>query len=113
MDVCGTISKAPDPPGVDIDDWVRVARSHPDLCSVEPVVGLNPFTKESMTYRPHPGDVWIVVDGSPVGIMSWAEYGANEIVVCGEGYHVDAIASRVAELLGASYRPWAPDVDGT
>ena len=103
MNFRGTITKIPDPPGVDFDRWRQVIAAHPNLQPVAPKMGLNPFTKEPLLYRPHPGTTWVMVAGSQVGMMSWAEDGTNKIAVDGDSDAVDQIAMQVAAQLGGSY----------
>jgi hypothetical protein len=106
MDFLGSIKTQADPPGIDLERWRAVIASHRNLAAVEPVVGVNPFTKEPLTYRPHPGSARVVVGGKEVGSMSWALDGAHEIDVWGEASAVDDIARDVAGELGASHERW-------
>jgi hypothetical protein len=103
MDFLGSIKATVDPPGIDLDQWCRVISAHPNLAAVSPVVGINPLTKAPYTYRPHPGDVRVVVAGKDVGSMNWALDGSHHIDVWGEAGTVDGVATDVAAQLGGAY----------
>jgi hypothetical protein len=106
MDFLGSIKAQADPPGIDLERWRAVIASHRNLAAVEPVVGVNPFTKGPFTYRPHPGDAPVVVGGKKVGEMTWPLDGSHEVDVWGEDSAVEDIARDVAGALGASYERW-------
>jgi len=105
MNLIGTISMKPDPPGVDKARWVEIIREHPNLALFEPSEGINPFTKEPMIFQPRPDTARVLVGGREVGKMSWGKRGANIIQVFGDVEDVGPIAHEVAASLGAQFNP--------
>jgi len=101
MEAIGTISMAGDPAGIDLDKWTSIIAAHPNLGSIAPVEGINPFTRAPMTFKGHPGDANVVIDGKIVGHMEWAPDDSNQIRVIGDPALVRAIAVDVAARLGA------------
>src|SRR4029077_21220626 len=100
----GSITAAPDAPGIDLERWKLLIAMHPNLAPVPSREGVNPFTKGTHTYRAHPGNAHVVVAGSKIGTMSWAQDGTNRIAVEGDARLVEPIAIEVASELGGVYR---------
>jgi hypothetical protein len=75
MNLLGSITASPDPPGVDATRWMQFIAEHPNLRSHPPKLGLNPFTRGPQLYRPDPRSARIVIKGREIGAMSWAEDG--------------------------------------
>ena len=104
MDFLGSIKAPLDPPGIDRARWMRLITTHPNLRPAPQRVGINPFTRKPMTFRPHPDFAWVVIAGNQAGTMDWAQDGSNQISVWGESSGVDEIARQVAAQLGGTYR---------
>jgi len=69
MEFLGDIVASPDPPGVDLERWKQVIAGHPNLAPAAPVVGINPFTREPLTYHPHPARL---TASPPPSRLDWA-----------------------------------------
>jgi len=104
MAFLGAITAAADPPGIDLGRWTELIGKHPHLVAFPAREGVNPFTRGAYTYRAHPGDAHVVIDGVEVGTMTWAMDGTNRIAVDGDARLVEAIAVEVASELGGIYR---------
>jgi hypothetical protein len=101
MDFLGSITAAP---GIDLGRWLQLIESHPKLAAFPSREGINPFTKGPYTYRAHPGDAHVVVNGEKVGAMTWAQDGTNRIDVEGTTGLVEPVAIEVAAELAGAYR---------
>ena len=104
MDFLGSITAAPDAPGIDLGRWVQLIASHPNLATFPSRDGINPFTKGPFTYRAHPGDAQVLVNGEKVGAMTWAQDGTNRIDVEGTRGLVEPVAIEVAAELAGTFR---------
>lgn len=104
MAFIGIIAAVPDPPGVSEEKWIELIATHPSLSAAPAREGINPFTREPVTFRPNPRAARVHVGGRIVGGMSWAQDDTNEIVVSGDDAAIEAIATELASLLGAVYR---------
>ena len=89
---------------VDLDRWTQLIATHPNLAPVPAREGVNPFTRAPFTYRAHPGDAHVVVAGTQVGAMTWAQDGTSRIEVDGDTALVEPVALGVAFELGGIYR---------
>jgi len=98
------ISIAGDPAGIALEEWTRVIAAHPNLDRVPSVEGINPFTRAPMTFKGHPGDANVTIDGKIAGVMEWAPDDSNCIWVRGDPALVSAIAADVAAKLGAVFK---------
>ena len=90
--------------GVDLDRWTKLIASHPHLAPIPSREGVNPFTTAPFTYRAPPGDAHVVVAGTHVGAMTWAQDGTNQIAVDGDAALVEPVATNVASKLGGIYQ---------
>jgi hypothetical protein len=104
MTAIGIISVAANPAGIALEEWTQVIAAHPNLERVPSVEGVNPFTRAPMTFKGHPGDANVKIDGKIVGEMEWAPDDSNCIWVRGDPAQVSAIAADVAAKLGAVFR---------
>jgi hypothetical protein len=98
MDFLGSVT------AVDLDRWTQLIARHPNLAPVPAREGLNPFTGAPFMYRADPGDANVVVAGTKVGTMTWAQDGTNRIAVNGDAGLVEPVALEVASELGGVYR---------
>ena len=103
MEFIGRILSESDPPGISRQRWIDLIHEHPNLAPVPPREGINPFTKEPMTFRPPRDFARVVVDGTDVGTMSWAANEENLIVVIGERQVVGPLAHNIAKRLGGCF----------
>ena len=107
MDLLGTI----EPPAAATSgraEWITLIGAHPALAPVQPVQGINPFTKEPYLYKPRPDSARVLLEGSQVGSISWAEDGSQLLVVwsnVGVQARVAKVAADVASRLGWSFLP--------
>ena len=102
----GTIVGKPNQPGLEQARWIDLIGEHPNLSVLPPRQGVNPFTREPMVFQAK--DVALVNQyGKPLGAMDWAPDDSLQVSVwIDEGAAaaaLDAIASDVAERLGAVY----------
>jgi hypothetical protein len=104
VDAIGIISVPADPAGIALQEWTKVIAAHPNLDRVPSVEGVNPFTRAPMTFKGHPGDANVVIEGKIVGLMEWAPDDSNHIMVSGDPALVNAIAAEVADKLGAVFQ---------
>jgi hypothetical protein len=88
----------------DPDRWTQLLATHPQLTPVPAREGVNPFTEAPFVYRAHPGDANVVVAGTHVGTMTWAQDGTHRIAVDGDASLVEPVAVAVASELGGIYR---------
>jgi hypothetical protein len=103
MDYLGRITTQSEPPSVDLQRWIALIARHPMLAPVKPVTGINPFTRKPQEYRPHPGAARVILDGTEIGSMTWAEDGSSQIDVWAASSAVDKIAIEVAAELGCVF----------
>ena len=103
MDFIGEISVEPRSTSFTKNQWIDVIRVHPNLVSIPPREGINPFTKERVTFPARLDAAHVVVDGKNVGSMSWAEDDSARIVVFGEPQSVLLVAHDVARSLGGRF----------
>ena len=108
MNLRGSITAEPDPPGIDLDEWTHLTATHPNLRRIDPKQGVNPFTRTPLTYDAHPGTARVICCGDEVGMMHAAEDGSHQIVVWGDGGIVDRVAADVAAQLGGRYERFEP-----
>jgi hypothetical protein len=104
MEPLGAIKTAGGSADIAYEDWVRLVETHPNLSRVPPREGINPFTRQPMTFNGHPGDAHVVVAGQVVGGMFWTEVYAL-ISVEGDAARVEPIAIEIAARLAAQYQP--------
>jgi len=103
MDFIGEISVEPRSTSFTKNQWIDVIRVHPNLVSIPPREGINPFTKERVTFPARLNAAHVVVDGKNVGSMSWAEDDSARIIVFGEPQSVLLMAHDVARSLGGRF----------
>lgn len=95
--------------GIDESAWQALMTSVPGLSpypSQPPRRGINPFTKQPMTFAARPADpgrALVRQDGQPVGEMRLMRDGPWEILVRGDRAIVSPIARDVAQRLGGRY----------
>jgi len=99
----GIISVVGDPAGIDLDEWIKIIAAHPNLERLPSVEGINPFTRAPMTFKGHPGEANVIIDGKIVGTLEWAPDDSQRILVSGDPARVNAIATEVAAKLGAVF----------
>ena len=103
MDYLGRITTQSEPPNVDLKRWIDLILRHPSLTQVNPAPGVAPFTKKPLECRPHPGTAHVVLEGTKVGMMTWAEDGSSQIAVWAASCFVEKIATEVAAELGCVF----------
>ncbi len=89
---------------IDLDRWTQLIARHPHLAPFPAREGVNPFTRAPFAYRAYPGDAYVVVAGTQVGMMTWAQDGTSRIAVDGDAEVVEPVALSVAAELGGIYR---------
>jgi hypothetical protein len=102
----GFISREPNPPGVDLDRWRRLAASDSRLRRPPPRDIVNPFTGKPAVHVPPDTDATIYIDDMPVGAISKSNSDEGELDVWGAGSRdndVEAIARAIAAELGGQY----------
>ena len=104
MDLIGTIAAEQDPPGIDAERWIELIGTHERLVPLNPVAGMNPFTKEPIAMPAHPTSAFVLCGDERVGMLSWAQNGASEIDVHGDLAQVANVAHELADLLGGRFR---------
>lgn len=85
------------------EEWMSLIGTHSSLEPVEPKPGINPFTKNSMVFKPSPDVADVLVDAVKAGVIHWALDGSRQLVVWSEpevGAQVTAVANDVAVKLG-------------
>ena len=86
--------------------WVDLVEQLDFLRSMEPRVGINPFTGKEVEFKPRK-DIGLVYKGSDkVGSLDWAQDESNVLVVEAFESEVDyviEIAEKVAEKINASF----------
>jgi hypothetical protein len=102
-DYLGEIIANSDTPGFSRSRWIELIQQHSNLQRGRPIEGINPFTREPLTYHPAPDSASVVVDDEDVGTMFWAPDESNTIVVCGEATVVIPVARSIAELLNGHF----------
>jgi hypothetical protein len=103
MDYLGRITTQNEPPSVDLQRWTALIARHPSLAPAKPVTGVNPFAKKPQDYRPHPGIARVILEGTEVGMMTWAEDGSSQIAVWATSSVVEKVATEVAVELGCVF----------
>jgi hypothetical protein len=98
MDFLGSIT------AVNLDRWTQLIARYSRLTPFPAREGVDPFTRDRLIYRAHPGDAHAVVAGKQVGMMTWAQDGTNRIAVEGDAELVEPVALEVAAELGGTYR---------
>ena len=104
----GSITAPRDTPGIDLGRWIQLIARHQNLVACPSREGINPFTKGPFTYRAHPGDAHVVVNGETVGTMTWAQDGTNRIDVQGTPGLVEPVAIEVAAAVAGE---WIPEIE--
>ena len=99
MELLGAIVREPQPPGILYEEWLAVIGANESLVPMEPVPGINPFTRQPMDYRRSYG-AWVVVDGRQVGSIVWD---ADCLQVSGSADVVSSVAHEVARRLEARF----------
>jgi hypothetical protein len=103
MNYLGRITTRSELPGVAFKRWIELIARHPALVPVKPELGVDPFTKKPHEYQPHLGAARVVLDGTEVGMMTWAEDGSSQIAVSGTAGVVEKVAADLAAALGCVY----------
>jgi hypothetical protein len=100
----GVIQGDPQRP-IGLERWAAAIVTDDRLRPPDPVEGIDPFTREPLTFRPHPGTAYVVEQGVPVGMMTWAEDDSDEILVSGSAPIVRTVAEEIAERLSGRFVP--------
>jgi hypothetical protein len=80
MELLGTIEPG-DGAAADRKEWNAVIAAHSFLSPGQPQQGVNPFTREPLTYKPAPDYALIIVDGAKVGAIHWAMDDSRRLVL--------------------------------
>ena len=89
-------------------EWISLIGAHPALAPVQPLLGINPFTKRPHLYKAPRDFARVLVEGSQVGSIAWAEDGSEVLVVWSApaaGADVANVAADVASRLGWRFLP--------
>lgn len=108
MALIGVISREPNPPGVDLDQWRRIVAKDPRLKRPAERDIINPFTGKPMVHVPPDTDATILVDDSPIGAISVSDAEDAELDVWSTDGHresAEAVATAIAAELGGQYTP--------
>jgi hypothetical protein len=103
MKYLGSITKAPDPPGIDKEEWTSLILAHPILTPPEPRQIIKPFTKKPALVHPASTTAFVIVNGQKVGILDWGEDESNAITVSGEWPMPEAVILDIANRLGGRF----------
>jgi hypothetical protein len=107
MDLLGTIEPTSDSSAGN-SEWIALIGTHPSLAPIPPHQGINPFTKGQMQYKARPDSAQILVNGSKVGFITWAEDDSQLLVAwtnAGAEAQVANIAAEIAACLGWKFLP--------
>jgi hypothetical protein len=83
--------------------WIRVIEAHPQLSSVPPREGINPFSTAPHLYRADPTTARVMIEGTQIGSIHWAMDDSRRLVVwsiAGAEEKIRGVASDVAARLG-------------
>jgi len=72
MELLGTIEPTPGTSS-GRNEWISLIGTHPALAPVPPRQGINPFTRGQVEFNPPPDSAQVMVKGSEVGRITWAE----------------------------------------
>jgi hypothetical protein len=100
----GQIRSESDPSGIDRDRWVQLIGEHPNLSRPPSQNATNPFTKKPTVIHPPHETARIIIDGNPVGTMTWALDESNGIDVFGDGSTIMPVVEEIARALGGRFR---------
>jgi hypothetical protein len=107
MDLLGTIEPTAGT-SAGGSEWLTLIGVHPSLARIPPRQGVDPFTREPMQYRAAPDAAHVLVEGSKVGCIGWAEDDSQVLVAwsdVGAEAQVSAIVADVAARLGWQFVP--------
>jgi hypothetical protein len=107
MDLLGTIEPTVGT-SAGRSEWLNLVGAHPSLAPFTPRQGINPFTKEPMQYKAAADTARVLVEGSQVGCIGWAEDNSQVLVAwsdTGAEAQVSAVAADVAARLGWQFVP--------
>lgn len=106
----GVITRAPNPPGVDLDRWRELVQSNPGLRHAAPRSIVNPFTGAPFVVKPQDTDAEIVLGEQPIGAINVSLDDEGELSVWAPEQHVDEverIATAIAAELGGTYESFS------
>ena len=107
MELLGTIEPTPGTSS-GRNEWISLIGTHPALAPVPPRQGINPFTRGQVEFNPPPDSAQVMVKGSEVGRITWAEDESQLLVAwarAGSEPQVANVAADVAARLGWKYLP--------
>jgi hypothetical protein len=91
---------------IDRDRWMNLIDSHRSLGHVPPITGINPFTRQPCEYWAPSSSAEIMIDGTSVGCIAWAQDASSCLLVESEEGSVEevaVIAEEIADSLGARF----------
>ena len=106
MALVGVISREPNPPGVDLDQWRRIVATDRRLRRPPERNITNPFTGKPAVHVPPDTDAVIVVDESAIGAITVSDADDGELDVWSADGHrevAQAVAIAIAVELGGRY----------
>jgi len=107
MDLLGTIEPTAETP-TGKNAWIALIGVHAALAPLPSREGINPFTKEPMSYKAAPDSAQVISRGTEVGLIAWAEDNTQVLVAwakAGAESQVASVAADVAARLRWQFVP--------